>query len=617
MFLRHHSRKKNGKSHRYWSVVESRRLNGGHAAQRQVLYLGEINDSQQAAWRTTLSVFDEDRGESRSLSLFPDDRPVPADALDAVSVVLSEIKLVRPRSFGDCWLGCLLWQELHLDRFWRDKLSAERGGVPWERVIQLLAVNRLCDPGSEFAVHRRWFLGSAMDELLGVTDFAVAEKDRLYRCLDRVLAHKDDLCRHLVARWQTLFDAKFDVLLYDLTSTYFEGSCARIPKGKHGYSRDGRGDCRQVVIALIVTTDGFPLAYEVLAGNTLDHSTLADFLKRVETLYGKARRVWIMDRGIPTEATRRRMRDEQIGYLVGTAKHLLSKMEKELLDKPWEQVHEGMRVKLLEREGELFVMAQSEDRRKKENAMRRRKLKALVKGLNRLKHQMVPKKGRRPLTRDHLLRKVAVLRKAAGRIASFIAIREPAVGEALNRQTFVSTFNRHEWRKSIERDGSYILRAWLPWDNWPAGMDKQAPALWAWYMQLTHVEEAFKTLKSDLHLRPIHHQLEHRVEAHILVAFLGYCLQVTLRHKLQQHAPGLTPREALASLGAIKMVDVHLPTTDGRTLIMPRFTEPEAQQRIILEKLGLTLPPQPPPRIRAAAAVATAVVTGAGLTQSE
>src|SRR5277367_1725828 len=275
MFLRSHSRRKSGKAHRYWSVVESRRLNGGASAQRQVLYLGEINDTQQAAWRKTISVFDEDRGESRALSLFPDDRPIPADAVDAVSVVLSEMKLLRPRSFGDCWLGCLLWQELHLDRFWRDKLSAHRGGVAWESVLQLLVVNRLCDPGSEFSVHRRWFLGSAMDQLLGL-DFAVAGKDRLYRCLDLLLAHKDELCKHLVERWKTLFDAKFDVLLYDLTSTYFEGSCEQIPKARHGYSRDGRPDCRQVVIALVVTTDGLPLAYEVLAGNTLDHSTLKD-----------------------------------------------------------------------------------------------------------------------------------------------------------------------------------------------------------------------------------------------------------------------------------------------------------------------------------------------------
>lgn len=599
MFLRSHIRTKNGKPHRYWSVVESRRLDGGAASQRPVLYLGEINDSQQAAWRKTVSVFDEDHGRSRALSLFPDDRPVPADAVDAVSVVLSGMKLVRPRSFGDCWLGCLLWRELHLDRFWRDKLSADRGGVPWELVLRLLVVNRLCDPGSEFAVHRRWFLGSAMDQLLG-QDFAVAGKDRLYRCLDLLLSHKDALCQHLVERWKTLFDARFDVLLYDLTSTYFEGSCQQISKAKHGYSRDGRPDCRQVVIALVVTPDGLPMAYEVLAGNTLDHSTLADFLNKVQTLYGKARRVWIMDRGIPTKATLQKMRDDNIGYLVGTPKHLLKAMEKDLLDKPWEQVHDGMQVKLLEQNQELFVLAQSKDRRKKENAIRRRKLKALLRGLNHLRSRMIPRPRRRKITRDQLIRRVAVLRKTAGRIGSFVTVHEPGPKEQVDRQTFTYQFNHDAWKISIERDGSYILRAWLPGDDWPDGIKKQAPALWQWYMQLTHVEEAFKTLKSDLHLRPIHHQLQHRVEAHILVAFLGYCLQATLRRKLQTHAPGLTPREVLKELRAIQMVDVHLPTTDGRTLILPRFTEPEPSQRMILQKLNLTLPPQPPPRITAA-----------------
>lgn len=595
MFLRCHSRKKNGKQHRYWSVVESRRLGDGSTAQRQVLYLGEINDSQQAAWRKTVKVFDEERGGSRELSLFPDDRPVPADAVNAISVVLSEMKLRRPRSFGDCWLGCLLWKELELDRFWEQKLSADRGGVPWNKVIQLLAINRLCDPGTEFALHRRWFLQSAMDELLG-WDFAVAAKDRLYRCLDRVLAHKDELCRHLVQRWKTLFDARCDVLLYDLTSTYFEGSCQLIPKAKHGYSRDGRGDCRQVVIALVVTADGFPLAYEVLAGNTLDHSTLGAFLTKIESLYGKARRVWVMDRGIPTKATLLRMRQERIGYLVGTPRHLLKEMAGDLLDKSWQQVHEGMRVKLLEKEGELYVLAQSAERRAKENAMRRRKLKKLVHGLNRMKRGMT----RRKISRDQLLRRVAVLKKEAGRIASFVTVREPAEGEAVNRQTFACTFKRNEWRSAMENDGSYILRAYLPWDDWPVTADRQAPVLWEWYMQLTRVEEAFKTLKSDLAVRPVHHQLEHRVEAHILVAFLGYCLQVTLRQKLATHAPGLSPRQALSSLQSIRMVDVHLPITDGRELIMPRFTEPEAQQQMILEKLALKLPAQPPPRIRSA-----------------
>jgi transposase len=589
MFLRCHRRKKNGKLHRYWSVVESRRLSSGQSAQRQLLYLGEINDSQSAAWRKSIEVFDEQKDQASQAALFPDDRPIPADEVNALSLVMSEMRLLRPRSFGDCWLGCHLWRELRLDRFWQEQLTDEAGAVPWEKVLQLLAVNRLCQPGSEFAVHRQWFLASAMDELLEC-DFAVADKDRLYRCLDRVLAHKDALCRHLTEQWKTLFDARLDILLYDLTSTYFEGGCAQIPKARHGYSRDGRPDCRQVVIALVVTPDGLPLAYEVLAGNTSDKTTLRSFLEKIQSMYGKARRVWVMDRGIPTEATLREMRADEVAYLVGTPKTQLNKLERSFLDKRWESVHEGMQVKLLEQERELYVQARSRERQKKENAMRRRKLKKLVHGLNRLK--------RRKIKRDYLLERLAVLKKEAGRVASFVKIRKPVQGEPVNRTTFTATLDKAAWKAALDRDGSYILRAHIPWKRWPAGMQKQAPILWQWYMQLVQVEEAFKTFKSDLNLRPIHHQIEKRVEAHILVAFLGYCLHMTLKMKLSNAAPGLTPRAALQSLSAIQMLEVHVPTRDGRELIMPRYTEPEAQQKMVLEKLGLTLPPQPPPRIR-------------------
>lgn len=590
MFLRCHARRKNGKLHRYWSVVESRRLAGGQPAQRQLLYLGEINDSQQEAWRKSIEVFDEDAGQFTEACLFPDDRPIPSEEVNALSLQMSQMRLLRPRSFGDCWLGCHLWRELNLDRFWQNQLGDERGGVPWEKVLQLLAVNRLCQPGSEFAVHRHWFLGSAMDELLE-SDFAVAEKDRLYRCLDRVLMHKDALCQHLVERWKNLFDARFDILLYDLTSTYFEGSCQQIPKAKHGYSRDGRSDCRQVVIALVVTTDGLPLAYEVLAGNTSDKTTLSLFLEKIQSMYGKARRVWVMDRGIPTEATLKKMRDDEVAYLVGTPRAALDKLEKSLLDKPWEIVHEGMSVKLLEQGHELYVQARSDTRQKKENAMRRRKLKTLVHGLNRLKR-------RKKIKRDYLLERIAVLRKEARRIASFVKIRKPQPGEAVNRQSFTAKLDKAAWKKAMERDGCYVLRAHVPWEQWPAGMEKQASVLWEWYMQLVRVEESFKTLKGDLSLRPIHHQIQKRVEAHILVAFLGYCLSTTLRLKLQASAPGLSPRAALQSLSAIQMLEVHVPTNDGRVLIMPRHTEPEPEHQMILETLGLSLPPQPPPRIR-------------------
>ena len=640
MFLRVNIRRKNGKPHRYFSVVENRRVGGGgggHSVQRQVLYLGEINDSQRDAWRKTLAVFDEDRQAYRELSLFPEDRTLPADAANAVAVRLEQMQLRHPRDFGDCWLACQLWDQLQLTDFWKPRLADPHAGVPWEKVLQVLTINRLLDPGSELAVHRRWFVSSALDELLGV-DFAVAAKDRLYRCLDRLVAHKEALFQFLQQRWKTLFDARFDILLYDLTSTYFEGLCENIPKARHGYSRDGRPDCRQVVIALVVTTDGLPLAYEVFAGHTTDKTTLKEFLAKIERLYGKARRVWVMDRGVPTQATLADMRADAVAYLVGTPKSLLPKLEQELLEKPWEQVHAGMAVKLLEKEGEVYVQARSADRQKKETAMRRRKLQALVRGLNRLKRRagMAPhavpdatprvepttapravaeaassvaagvpvKSGRRKptLSRDQLLKRVAILRQQAGRVAGFVTVREPASEEPVNRTTFVCTFRRTAWKQSLTRDGCYLLRAYVPrkdaTPDWPAGMDQQAPVLWQWYMQLTHVEEAFKTLKSDLGIRPIHHQLQSRVEAHILVAFLAYCLSVTLRMQLAVHAPGLTPRAVLAQLHAIQMVDVCLPTTDDRWLIMPRYTEPEPDQQALLSQLHLTLPHQPPPRIR-------------------
>jgi len=290
--------------------------------------------------------------------------------------------------------------------------------------------------------------------------------------------------------------------------------------------------------------------------------------------------------------TLEQMRHEGVAYLVGTPRSSLSKLERELVDRPWEGVHDGVQVKLLVQENELYVLARSADRRRKEAAIRRRKLRQLIHGLNRLK--------RRTISRDTLLKKVAILQRDAGRVAALVKIREPKASEPVNRQTFVCTLDRSAWRKALDRDGCYILRAYLPPEDTPQALtsEKQAPVLWAWYTQLVHVEEAFKTLKSDLDLRPIHHQVESRVEAHIFVAFLAYCLTVTLRMKLSSAAPGLTPREVLRSLSAIQLVDVHIPTTDGRELVIPRYTEPEAQQEMILEKLNLKLPKQPPPRIR-------------------
>lgn len=583
MHLKVHRRKKDGKEHRYFSIVESRRVGRGRVAHRTVVYLGEINDSQQAAWRKTLEVFDEDQQDFRSLSLFPEDREMSGGDIDALQVKLSEMRLERPRAFGGCWLGCELWRQLKLDEFWQARLPEGREAVPWEKVLRLLVVNRLLDPGSEFRVHRQWFDQTAMAELLG-TDFAVAEKDRLYRCLDRLLEHKQQLFQHLRQRWRDLFAAQFDVLFYDLTSTYFEGEAEGIDKAKRGYSRDHRPDCLQVVIALVITPEGFPLAYEVMDGNTSDKTTLRGFLKRIEDAYGKARRVWVMDRGVPTEALLAEMRnpERQTFYLVGTPKGRVNQHEKKWLDLPWQQVRESVQVKLYEHEGELYVLAKSEGRLAKENAIRRKKLVRLLRKLRAMRRSLPG--------RDQLLLRIGAAKKDAGRAFGFVTIRMPKADEEVTRQTFTFAVDKKKLRNAELRDGHYLLRSNLTGED--------PGVLWERYIQLTQIEAAFKTMKSELGLRPIYHRLGDRVEAHILVAFLAYCLLVTLKNRLQALAPGLTPRAVLDTLAPIQMLDVTFPTTDGRRLVMPRYTQPTPEQKLLLHQLRLTLPDQPPPRIQ-------------------
>ena len=549
MFLRSTQRKKNDRIHRYFSVVENRRLPGFRTVQRTVLYLGEINDQQQAAWRKTLEVFDEDEQDFRTLSLFPDDREVPADVLDSIQVKLSGLELRRPRTFGACWLGCELWQQLGLDEFWRQRLPEAREAVSWEKVLQLQVVNCLLDPGSDFRLHRQWYVDTAMDELLE-TDFAVAAKDRLYRCLDRVLPYKQELFVWLKQKWSDLFHSDFEVLLYDLTSTYFEGEMEQNPKAKRGYSRDKRPDCLQLVIALVVTTDGLPLAYEVMKGNTSDRTTLPGFLKKIEDTYGKARRVWVMDRGVPSEAILKDMRspERQTFYLVGTPKSKINQHEKKWLDLPWQKVRDSVDVKLYEHEGELYVLARSGGRQAKENAMRRKRLARLLRKLRAMRKSL-PK-------RDQLLLRIGAARKEAGRAFGFVKIQMPAAGQAVTRETFSFQVDKAKLKATEQRDGHYLLRSNLTGED-PA-------VLWTRYVQLTQIESVFRSLKSELSIRPIGHQLEHRADAHVLVAFLAYSLQVTLKNRLMKHAPGLTPAAVFEKLATIQMVEVWIPMVDGR-----------------------------------------------------
>jgi len=580
MFLRRYKRKKNGKWHEYFSIVENRRVAHGTTVQRTVLYLGEITTTQEDTWRKTLEVFDEDTGKHQQKLLFADHVQISEFDIDSIRVKLSGMQLYRPRSFGNCWLACVLWQNLGLDEFWSGRIDDSRSDIRWSKVLNLLVVNRLIQPGSEFYLHRQWFDKTAMDELLN-TDYRIASKDRLYRCLDRILEHKQDLCRHLKSRWEDMFGIEFDVLLYDLTSTYFEGLCEQNPKARFGYSRDGRCDCRQVVIALIVTPEGFPIGYEVLPGNTLDKTTLRFFLKKIESIYGKARRVWVMDRGIPTEEVLSQMRDEGIQYLVGTPRAMLNKLEGKLLDLDWKQANDNVKVKLLAEDNELYVLAKSKDRKAKERAIRKYKLRKYLQGLAKLRKSC--------RNRDRLMEKLGALKQQAGKSARCVDITIPQQGRTVTQENFTYHLNRAAYKRMMLQDGMYLLRT---------NITETAPdVIWQRYVLLTQVEAAFRCLKSDLAVRPVYHQLEHRVEAHIFVAFLAYCLMVTLQQKLRYHAPGLTGRDVLDKLGAIVMIDVCIPTDDGRILQMRRYSQPELEHRILLDKLKLDLPKQPPPKI--------------------
>ena len=580
MFLRYTTRKKNGKEHRYYSLVENRRVAGGRVVQRHALYLGEINDSQQEAWRKTIEIFEEGQVRPRTVALFPEDRCGQLADPDIVRIRLSGLSLHRPRQWGACWLAAQLWEQVGLDRFWAARLPVNRKGTRWDQVLQVLVTYRLLDPGSEWRLHRHWFEHSALADLLGA-DFALADIHKLYECHEHLLEHKTGLFTHLTQQWKDLFNARFEVLLYDLTSTYFE-SDPPFPEGdkrRHGYSRDKRPDCVQVVVALIVTPEGFPLAYEVLAGNTSDKTTLADFLKKIEDQYGKAERIWVMDRGIPTEQALAQMRSAQppVQYLVGTPRGRLSRYEKRLLEVPWQVAREGVSVKLLADGQELYVLAESQDRVNKERAMRRRQLKGLWQRLQQLQQQK--------LKRDVLLQKLGAARHQYPAGARLV---QTTVASDTAQLSF--SLRKNKLRARRKREGRYLLRS-----NITSG--HSAEDLWQFYVQLTEVEAAFKNLKDDLALRPIYHQLEHRIEAHIFISFLAYCLHVTLRRRLRDLAPGLTPRSVLEKFATVQMLDVHLPTTDERTVILSRYTQPETDVQLLLQRLKLELPAQPPPKI--------------------
>jgi transposase len=581
MHLKCRTRRKDGKTHRSYSIVESRR-EGRRVYHKHVLHLGEISDAQRQSWENAIGVFDEGENRMRQFKLFAAERELSTEETDRLQVKLSALSVRRPRQWGACWLADRLWHELHLDAFFREQLGATREGTEWEKVLRGLAIYRLLSPGSEWRYHRHWYETTALGDLLGAGE-AYAQSATLYRCHDRLLAHKESLFAHLRERWENLFEARYDILLYDLTSTYFE---CDVPEDetdprRFGYSRDRRSDCVQVVIALVVTPEGLPLAYEMLPGNTSDKTTLADMLALVEKRHGAARRVWVMDRGIPTEAALQAMRvsDPPIHYLVGTPKSRLSAYESRLAEQPWREVKGQLRVKSVNENGETYVYTESPARVDKERSMRRRALKTHWKRLHELSTL------KRPLSRDEMLLRLGKAQEKAGRLAASLVETEVTPEGRL-----VYRLNKCKLREVRRREGRYLLRTNLE--------NHDPDVLWRYYMQLVFVEEAFRTLKGDLSIRPVYHQLPQRIEAHLFIAFLAYCLSITLRQRLKAHAPGLMPRVVFEKLSTLQMLDVHIPVNTGAELILTRHSEPDEQTALLLDKLDLKLPNQPPPRIR-------------------
>ena len=589
MFLRPNHRGKDGKEHTYWSLVESERTPDG-PRQRTLCHLGELNGSDHARWLRTVEVFNE-QGEAQQLKLFPSHVEPPADDPQVARVLVNRVRLERTRQFGACYLGLDLWRRLELDRFFEQAVDDDPADVAWSRVAALLAINRLCAPGSELAIEQRWYPSTALDDLLGIEEGKINDT-RLYRCLDRILPHKTKLEQHLKDRYGALFGAEFDVLLYDLTSTYVEGAAEKNPMMRRGYSRDHRPDCEQMVIALIVNSEGFPFSYETFDGNRADVSTMETILRMVERKYGKARRIWVMDRGIVSEENLAAIRKRGGQYLVGTPRSQMKQFEAELLKEDWTRVRPEVEVKkvAIPQGEETYILCRTAGRKEKEKAIRNRFSSSMEKALKALEKAIVLGRLKDRNKMERRLGKIQARHPSVNDLYDLF-LRDTAEGVRLSWQM---KEDRKSWRES--REGAYLLRTNLKVET--------AEELWSQYMQLTEAEASFRALKSELSIRPLFHQLESRVKAHVMVAFLGYALWVTLKHLLKRRAPivpqpsasgvdnaqALSPRRALALLSTLQSADIVLPTTDGREIRLRRITEPTAEQKSLLQQLSLSLP---------------------------
>jgi len=589
MFLRPNYRSKDGKDHTYWSLVETVRTPSG-PRQRTLCYLGELNGSAQARWLKTIEVFNE-QGESEQLKLFPSPIEPPTDDPQVARVLVHRVRLERARQFGDCFLGWELWKRLQLDVFFQEALDEDAAEVPWSQVAALLAINRLCAPGSELAIEERWYPATALGDLLGIEEGKINDT-RLYRCLDRMLPHKTKLEQHLKQRYGELFAVEFDVLLYDLTSTYVEGAAAQNPMMQRGYSRDHRPDCEQMVIALIVNREGFPLSYETFDGNRADVSTMETILRMIERKYGQARRIWVMDRGIVSEENLAAIRKRGGQYLVGTPRSQMKRFEAELLKDDWIQVRPEVEVKqvTIPQGEETYILCRTAGRKEKEKAMRERFSTRLEAALKRLEKTIAT--GRLK-DRHKMERRLGKIQARFAQVNDLYDLTLRDTPEGI-RLLWKLKEERKTWRDL--REGAYLLRT-----NLTAG---SAEELWSKYMQLTEAEALFRALKSELSIRPLFHQKEPRVKAHVMVAFLGYALWVTLKHLLKrrpaillqssasgkQNLPVLSPMKVLDLLSTLQSADIVLPTTDGREIRLRRITEPTTEQKYLLYQLGISLP---------------------------
>lgn len=584
MFLRRFQRKKNGKVHAYWALVESYRTARG-SRQRIVSYLGELQESEQTGWAQLTAKLNGEPVPQRTF-FDPPDTNGPHNE-EPVLVHLKGVRLERLRDFGDVWLALGLWRLLGLDTLLATEMRDGREAVPWPVVAAILVIARFCEPSSELHIETTWYRRTALSDLLGVEPEKV-HTDRLYAGLDELLPHKEAIEKHLKSRLGNLFELDYELLLYDVTSTYFEGECAGNPQAKRGYSRDKRPDCLQVCIALVVTTDGIPLGYEVFAGNRQDSTTVEEIVTSMERKHGQANRIWVMDRGMVSENNLEFLRTRGGRYIVGTPKSLLRKFEQQLVEQNWEQVQAGVEVKLVAAPdgNETFILARSADRRKKEKAIHDRFIARMEDGLNKL--QAAAESGRlKDETTAH--RRLGRLQGQNSRAAKAFDVSIEQLPKPSGKAKLRISWTRNEaWKGwAALSEGCYLLRSNVA--------DMSAQALWKHYIQLTDAEWAFRITKDELVLRPIWHHKEDRVKAHILICFLAYVLWKTLGGWMHKSGLGDAPRTLLDELGKIRSGDVVLPTqnADGRsprTIRLRCVTEPDAEQKLFLHRLGLTLP---------------------------